>query len=169
MFTAGVRGADGDRIAGAELTGQVILPDGSKKNLSLVEASDGWSGTFDETMSPGSYRLQVSARHIGAELGTGHGDFLVLQQNLELSDPAANPEHLEMLAQLTRRAGGKTIAPEQLPALLREIRESPPEAKIEVESKWQLGDTPRDAWSFFLCVVGLLTSEWYLRKKWGLV
>ena len=26
-----------------------------------------------------------------------------------------------------------------------------------------------DKWSFFLALVGLLTVEWYLRKRWGLV
>ena len=26
-----------------------------------------------------------------------------------------------------------------------------------------------DAWSMFLCVVGLLGGEWFLRKRWGLV
>ncbi len=46
---------------------------------------------------------------------------------------------------------------------------SPPSDEIETQSKWQLGDTAWDAWSFYLLLVGLLGSEWYLRKRWGLV
>ena len=59
--------------------------------------------------------------------------------------------------------------PEQLAALLREIRDRPPQMDVEVQTKWQLADTPRDAWLFFVALVVLLTGEWFLRKKWGLV
>jgi hypothetical protein len=53
--------------------------------------------------------------------------------------------------------------------LLEEIRDQPPELEIEVQTKWQLADTGADAWSFFLVLVALLTTEWTLRKRWGLV
>ena len=39
----------------------------------------------------------------------------------------------------------------------------------EVQTKWQLADTAPDAWALLLLFVGLLTTEWILRKKWGLV
>ena len=61
------------------------------------------------------------------------------------------------------------MAPEQLPALLRKIRDQPPKMEIEIQSKWQLADTSLDAWLFFVCFVGLLSVEWFLRKKWSLV
>jgi hypothetical protein len=41
--------------------------------------------------------------------------------------------------------------------------------EIEVQEKWQLADTARDAWSFLLLFVAILTTEWSLRKRWGLV
>jgi len=61
------------------------------------------------------------------------------------------------------------IAPEQLPALLEQLRDQPPEMDIEIQTKWQLADTPRDAWTLLILLVALLTAEWALRKKWGLV
>ena len=64
---------------------------------------------------------------------------------------------------------GKPVAPEELPQLLQEIRKALPSLRIEVPKKWQLGDTWQDAWLFFLALVSLLSSEWVLRKKWGLV
>ena len=41
--------------------------------------------------------------------------------------------------------------------------------EIEVQTKWQLADTSRDAWMLLALFVGLLTGEWILRKRWGLV
>ena len=67
------------------------------------------------------------------------------------------------------RVGGKAIAAEQLPELLKQIKATPPQDEIETQSKWQMGDTSLDAWSFFLLLVGLLTAEWFLRKRWGMV
>ncbi len=61
------------------------------------------------------------------------------------------------------------LAPEQLKELLEEIRSRPPEHEVLRTAKWRLGDTPQGAWLFFLAVVGLLTGEWFLRKKWGMV
>ena len=61
------------------------------------------------------------------------------------------------------------VAPEQVTALLQGLRDRPPELEIEVQTKWQLADTARDAWLFFACFAALLTAEWVLRKKWGLV
>jgi hypothetical protein len=76
---------------------------------------------------------------------------------------------MQRLAVLTSDAGGKAIAPEQLPDLLKQIQENPPELVQEVLTRWQLGDTWWDAWLVVLALVGLLGGEWFLRKKWGLV
>ena len=69
----------------------------------------------------------------------------MLQQDFELTDPAANPGLLDLLARMTQRLGGKAIAPEQLLGLLDEIKASPPSDEIETQSKCtglgQLGNT----------------------------
>ena len=44
---------------------------------------------------------------------------------------------------------------------------TPRHSFIDKDSK--LADTPFDAWGYFLCLVGLLSLEWFLRKKWGMV
>ena len=54
-------------------------------------------------------------------------------------------------------------------ALLNEIKQSPPELVEEVLTKWQLADTWWDAWLVLSGLVALLTAEWCLRKRWGLV
>jgi hypothetical protein len=37
------------------------------------------------------------------------------------------------------------------------------------QTRWRLGSTSADAWSYFLILAALLIVEWWLRKKWGLV
>jgi hypothetical protein len=168
-FTVGANGADGSPLTDVTFEAKVVDPEGNEKSARLSPDGQQWMGSLEQLTHPGVYRLVVVARRDLEVVGSVQRRFMVLDQDLELSDPAASPQQLEQLARLTRDAGGKTLAPEQLPALLKQIQERPPKMEIEVQSKWQLADTELDAWLFFLCVVGLLCSEWFLRKKWRLV
>jgi hypothetical protein len=57
------------------------------------------------------------------------------------------------------------MAPEELPTLLDEIKQMP----LDLEIETQVRQTPWDTWPFFLIFVGLLSAEWFLRKRWGMV
>ncbi len=92
-----------------------------------------------------------------------------MDQDVELSNPAADPDQMARLANFTRESGGRVVAPEQLPALLEEIKQNPPKMVEEVLTRWQLADTWWDAWLVLACLVALLGTEWFLRKRWGLV
>ena len=61
--------------------------------------------------------------------------------------------------------GGESLAPEQLPDLVRRLARQTENLEVLQETK----KTFWDRWSFFLLLVGLLGVEWYLRKRWGLV
>ena len=61
--------------------------------------------------------------------------------------------------------GGRSLAPEDLPDLMRELAENTQQLDIQQETKKTFWDT----WTFFLTVVALLGLQWYLRKRWGLV
>ena len=52
-----------------------------------------------------------------------------------------------------------------IPRLLREIQEKPLAMIVEQQTKL----TPWDTWPFFLLFLTVISVEWYLRKKWGLV
>ena len=93
----------------------------------------------------------------------------MLDRDLELNDASADPQQMASLAAITREAGGRVVAPEELPQLLDELLTRPEESRVEFQAKWQLADTPLDAWLYFCCVVGLLTTDWFLRKKWQMV
>ena len=164
-FTAGAISADGEPLQDAQFTVEVVSPDESTDAVNLVRRGDHVSGTFDETRLAGDYAIQVTARHDNEPLGSARSRFLVFQQDLELDNAVADPTLLASLAAMTRDVGGQSLAPEELPDLLARMKQRPIEMEIEVQVK----HTPWDTWPFFLLFVGLVSCEWYLRKKWGLV
>ena len=82
-----------------------------------------------------------------------------------MENAAARPELMASLAKMTDANGGEAIAPEQLPALLKRIKEQPGYREVATETKYSPWDRPY----FFVLVVSLLCVEWYLRKRWGWV
>ncbi len=119
-------------------------------------------GTFRDTQRPGDYAIEVTAVRKGQLLGTARARFSVTPQDLELDNAAADPDTMESLAQAT---GGKSVAPEQLPDLIRELTRQSQSLEIKQETKTTLWDR----WPLLLALVGLLSLEWYFRKRWGLV
>jgi hypothetical protein len=126
-------------------------------------------GQVTDTQQTGIYRLTAEARDGDSVVASRSAEFSVYAEDFELTNPAANPGLLDLLARTTERVGGKPIAPEQLGTLLDEIKASPPRDEIETQSTWRLGDQSGDAWTLYLLLVALLSGEWYLRKRWGLV
>jgi hypothetical protein len=169
VFRTGARSAAGDPLPRAELRAELVLPDGSRRAVPLSAEEDHFLGAVDDLQLPGDYLVEANARDAGQTIGTARADFQVLDEDLELSNPAADPDQLRRLARLTSDFDGRFLAPEELPEVLRQIRDRPPEVEVEIQSKWQLGSTPAGAWLLLLLLAGLLGGEWTLRKKWGLV
>lgn len=169
VFSVGAKSAAGDDISGADFKAEVTLPNGQKTLARLTKEGATCSGAFSETAVAGDYKIAVTATVDGRALGTANAQFLVFDQDVELASQSADPELMSRLAQLTKDAGGRVVAPEQLSELFRELLTKPREAPVETQTKWRLGDTALDAWAFFLLFVGLASGEWFLRKKWGLV
>ncbi len=180
-FELGARNSDGDPVDNATFQVVVIPPNQTETKVPVTRneeqdgaGEDSWRGFAGPFESPGDYSLRVTAmrndKELGSrELGTVERQFAIQATDQELIDPAANPAQLEMLAKLTEDAGGRPLAPEEVPALIDQIGKNPPNAEIEYQAKSQLTDSRTGAWGLFLVVIGLLSTEWFLRKKWGLV
>jgi hypothetical protein len=168
-FEVGAKTPAGDEIPGAAFTATVTAPDGKTTLAPVTRQRAGWTGQFAGTTLPGDYKITVEAKVDGRVVGTAKTQFLVFDQDLELASQAADADFMARLASLTKDAGGRVVPPEGLPALFRELLEKPRKSDVEVQTKWQLGDSALDAWLFFLLFVGLLSGEWLLRKRWGLV
>ena len=161
-FSVGIQSPTGEYPADAEGTAEIRLPDGSQQPLSLSRASGELTGSFRDTMSAGDYTIRVTVNHRGQILGSAKARFLVEDQDLELDNAAADPSLLDSLAATT---GGRSLAPEELPGLIEDLVAQTDQLEEKTETKQSLWDS----WPFFLVFVGLLGSEWYLRKRWGLV
>jgi len=146
---------------------QVQQPDGTSLQLRTSKRGEKWVSHLTETATPGDYRVTVTATHAaeGQLLGTAQARFTVPDRDMELDQPAAEPTFLASLANITAKAGGRGLAPEELPKLLTELKSRTTEFEEEIRQQQTLWDT----WPVLLILVILLGSEWFLRKHWGLV
>jgi len=161
-FTVGARSPSGDVLPDAEFTAEIVLPDGDRKSVDLVRQGETSVGTIRDVQAAGDYAIEVTAANEDVPVGSARSRFLVFEQDLELDNAAADAASLESLAVMT---GGESLAPEELPALIRRLATETEALEIERETK----KTFWDSWPFLLLVVGLLGIEWGLRKQWGLV
>ena len=168
-FTAGAKSPTGDLLTGAVYVAELVAPDKTRQAIQLSSDGNQVSGAVDQISKPGDYLISLKVTMNGQPAGQAQATFQVLDRDVELSNPAADYDLMSRLALQTKDAGGRAVSPEELPELMREIKKKQRESQVEVETKWQLADTATDSWLFLLVFAGVLTSEWALRKKWGLV
>ncbi len=161
-FTVGANTAANEPVADASFKAEIVLPDGARRPLPLARQGEQMTGSFRDTQTAGDYAVEVTATQKDQPLGSARARFLVFQQDLELDNAAADAATLESLAAMT---GGQSLAPEQLPDLVKRLAEDTKHLEVQRETKKTFWDT----WLFFLTLVSLLGMEWYLRKRWGLV
>lgn len=160
-FSLGAQSAMGEPVKDASYQGELVLPDGSRRPLDLVQG-DPVTGSVRDTRAPGDYTIRVSATRQNQALGSTQSRFVVVEEDLELDNATADATVLDSLAAMT---GGQSLAPEELPRLIRRLGQETQYLEVQTETKATYWDT----WTFFLSVVGLLGVEWYLRKRWSLV
>lgn len=164
-FSMGAFNEQREPLTNAKFDVQVEGPDGETYPLSSSRRGDKQVANFSETAKPGDYRVTVSATDDGNLLGTAQARFTVPDRDMELDQPAAEPTLLASLADITADAGGQGLAPEEFPDLLEQLKSRTTEFEEEIRQQQSLWDT----WPVFLGLVGLLGTEWFLRKQWGLV
>lgn len=170
-FGVNVRTATGDFVAGVDFEAKLQLPDGASENILIVPNGNAYRCDLPKGLlgQSGVHRIYVEATKDGQLVGSGQREFVVLDRDKEKANPAANPQQLARLASQTAEFGGKAIAPDELGAILDRYIENPPIKKIEIPTRWRIGETIYDGGVFLLAFVGLLGLEWGLRKHWGLV
>lgn len=150
-------------IAGADVRATVRGPLGAteekSREISLVDLGEGrYKGTLPG-LPPGDYRIVGQARRGGVAVGADSSEATVAPYRMEFEDPAPD---IELLKEIAQESGGSFLPLEkleELPALLdpkpvvqRKVQELP-----FLESPW-----------LFLLLLGLLGSEWALRRGRGL-
>ena len=111
-------------------------------------------------LAAGEYHYRISASRAGENLGRRNGKIVVQPFFQEFQSTAANHQLLE---EISRRSGGqssgvkKFIDQPALTALSKRVSFSNNEIFL-----W-------DRWEWLLLLVILLGSEWFLRKRWGML
>jgi uncharacterized membrane protein len=127
-----------------------------------AEAVPGRPGRFRASLAAdeaGIYRVAAEARRGTALLGSASGTLLVGGVDPEMTDPRLNEETLRRVA---RSSNGAVIAASDVAGLAGRLHARLPAAALEARTDlWSTG------WSFAV-LVGLLASEWLVRRRWGL-
>lgn len=162
----------------AKINIQVVAADGTATDISsdLVVKESAAAGVDGEArsalqgtvpaLSAGIYRLRAT---LAASDQTAEKTFQVLDNDRELARPFADLTYMNQLSAQTTASGGASYMPSQIQELIDRIAELRRTSSSPVVEKYRLGDTAATAWPLFLAILILISTEWILRRKWGLV
>ena len=133
------------------------------QNSPILTASPAGVGRYALTLSPqqpGDYQLQATAMVQEHRIGVSTTLFTVGEYSAELAHLQAQ---LDVLKNLARVTGGRYVAPDLLGELAAEF----PERLIKTPTTVE-----RELWNqklLLIAVLALLTAEWLIRKRRGMV
>ncbi|QDT09061.1 glutamine amidotransferase [Planctomycetes bacterium K23_9] len=116
----------------------------------------------------GFFHLQVRPSDDRSNLQPKQLAFQVIDESREMARVMADPVYLKQLADLTSDHGGRAFSSDEIGELISTIKQRRRKAETPVVEKHRLGDGPLSGWIVFLLFAGCLSSEWFLRRKWGM-
>ncbi|MFH1568837.1 MAG: hypothetical protein ABIL09_12640 [Gemmatimonadota bacterium] len=134
--------------------------DGGARRAALESLGSGRYRVSLRGLPAGEHAFEVQAAGGGAPIGSDTGSFIVEAYSLESVDVRARPD---LLVEMARVSGGEARRLEDWPALADRLAVTP--RLVEEEHRWSLWG---HGWLFF-AVAGLLSAEWLLRKRHGLL
>jgi uncharacterized membrane protein len=112
------------------------------------------------TPKPGSYLVEMVAKRGTEELGR---DVLTFRREDGVAENFKVEQNKDLLQKLSSETGGRYYTPGDAKKLPNEISFS--EAGVNVRETRDLWDMP----VIFLLLLGLRSSEWLLRRRWGVI
>ena len=161
-FSADVRDKNYLPAADARVEAHILGPGGSAAQIEMTPDPN-TPGTFHADWTadqPGSYLTEVTATRGTEELGR---DVLTFARMDGVAENFHTGQNRELLEKLSEQTGGRYWRPQELSRLPNEISYS--EAGITVRDTKDLWNMP----AVFLLILLLRSSEWLLRRKWGVV
>jgi uncharacterized membrane protein len=175
-FSVTLRGKSGVDLKDAQFESKVIDPQGATAAVATAREKEEDRGTFWRTDLPGEYKLVVTGRGKdvdGSVIDTKDKPttvrFLVYQDDAELARRSADHDFLKKLA---ATGGGEFLRPEELTGFLKRLEDEPVQQikpRTNAWPEWKRNTLSQFLVWFFLLFVGLLSLEWFLRRRWGLV
>ncbi|HCR48806.1 MAG TPA: hypothetical protein DIW24_04190, partial [Bacteroidetes bacterium] len=142
----------------------ILGPDGDEIPLTLGGLGSGRYFGDAGTLPPGSYTYRATAKLGEQTLGSDAGAFAVGALSLEFQETAANAGLMRGLAQ---RSNGLFSHAKDAGSFIQRLKES---GKIKPTfSKQETDLEPWTLWWLLLTLVSLLSVEWFLRKRNGLL
>jgi hypothetical protein len=161
-LTATVRDKEYTPAADAHVSAHVIGPDGATAVVDMTPVPN-TPGTFEAEWTaekPGSYVTEVTAEKGTDELGK---DTMTFRREDGVAENFHTEQNRDLLQKLSDETGGRYWTEDELERLPKEISYS--EAGISVRDTKELWDMP----IVFLLLLGLMSADWLLRRKWGVV
>jgi hypothetical protein len=165
QLTAEVRDRQFQPATDAHVTTHIVGPEGVNALVDMTPSQD-TPGLYkmDWTAEkPGTYLAEVTAESAGNQPQELGRDVLTFQREDGVAENFHTEQNRPLLEQLAAETGGRYWNPSQLKNLPRDISYS--EAGISVRTTRELWNMP----VVFLLLLGLPTSEWLLRRKWGVL
>jgi uncharacterized membrane protein len=148
--------------ADAHVSAHIIGPDGVSAIVDLTPVPN-TPGTYamDWTADKaGSYVAEITADHGTGELGK---DVISFRREDGVAENFHTEQHRDLLQKLSDQTGGHYWQQSELDRLPKEISYS--EAGISVRDTKELWDMP----IVFFILLALMSADWLLRRKWGVV
>ncbi len=164
QFTGQVYDESLQPVERARVQVNVTAADGAVRPFVMQHVGNGRYTLDAGTLPPGDYRFGAAATLDAQPLGDDAGVFSVGALALEYQEPRADYGLMQGLAQRTSGRAFSVARLDSLPGLLARLPTFTPTI-VAREAEQPL----HDAWPFLALVVLLLTAEWVLRKRSGLV
>jgi uncharacterized membrane protein len=158
-----VRDAEFHALPDVSVSMRVIDSAGAAHELAPV-ADRTRAGRYDATFHAdrvGLFRVEADVRRGKESLGTVRDWMLVGGADREMTDPRQNAD---VLQRLTRDTGGAMLDQRDLRSLPARLSASVARAIDAPKREHELWHTP---WTFGL-IIGLVSVEWGLRRRWGM-
>lgn len=163
-FTGQVYGENLAPVADARIEIAVTGPGGQATKAAMRPIGSGRYVADIGAQPPGAYRFSATATADGSTLGTDAGTFSVGQTAAEFRAPGADPS---LMRQVALRSGGRVVPLDSLGAFVRGLRAS---GSLAPRVLTRDDAFPILALPWLLGIaLALLTVEWVLRKRAGLV
>lgn len=146
----------------ADVQANVIDPDGVAETVALrpEPMTQGIYSADWSAQKPGSYIAEITAKRGTQKLGS---DVLTFRRENGVAENFHREQNRELLQKLAEETGGRYYKPSEVGRLPQEISYS--EAGITAHETKDLWDMP----AVFLAILMLKGSEWFLRRRWGVV
>lgn len=149
-------------VSDAEVQANIIGPQGDSHTIPFraVPSNAGMYEADSDAAQAGSYVAEIIGRRGTEELGR---DVLTFQRENGVAENFHKEQNRELLERLAQNTGGRYYTARDAGRLPSEISFS--EAGLTAREEKDLWDMP----IVFLGLLALRSTEWLLRRKWGLV